>query len=239
MWLNVCPSAQIMKTIRNGLLTLLVMIGGVAAHAQVVWTFTSGTGAADSLPPNITGGIITASNFGGGSLAFNSTSASPTPAFSGSNNAAVNAKSGSLDPSSSTYFDFTLTPGVDQHIRATGFSLGSRSTATGPTSLSLYTSIDGFTALVASVSTTANSTWASVTLSSFTVTGAAGSAVTFRLYGSGGTGIGTGNWRVDDLSLAATAVPEPSTYAALFGAVVLAGTLMRRQLRHRGWTAST
>ena len=58
----------------------------------------------------------------------------------------------------------------------------------------------------------------------FNITGDVGVPVTFRVYGYGGTSANAGNWRVDDLSLSAAAVPEPSTYAMVgLGAALLVG----------------
>jgi hypothetical protein len=202
-----------------------------AARAQVVWNFTAGTGAPSSLSSDITGGTITASNLSSGSLAFNSTSASSGySGATGGNNASVTAKTGALATATSTYFEFTLTPASGNSISATALSLGSRSTGSGPTTLSLYSSVDNYTSLLGSVSVSANSSWASVTLSAFSVSGATNTAITFRLFGSGGSGtVGSGNWRIDDMSLSASAIPEPSTYAVFFGAFALAGAVWKRR----------
>ena len=55
-------SKPVMKTFRYSRFTLLVLMVGAVAQAQIVWTFTTGTGAPDTLPTNVTGGTITASN---------------------------------------------------------------------------------------------------------------------------------------------------------------------------------
>ena len=78
---------------------------------------------------------------------------------------------------------------------------------------------------------TANSNWALYSLPMSTTTWAVDAPVTFRIYGTDGTGgLVTPNWRIDDVTLSVVAVPEPSTYATLFLGVVLLGT---RALRRR------
>jgi hypothetical protein len=99
-------------------------------------------------------------------------------------------------------------------------ALGSRSTATGPVLLTLRSSVDGFAANLGSATAAANSNWSLYSFA-FNATGAVGAPIEFRIYGSDGSGAGSGNWRIDDLSVSATAIPEPATYM-LFGIGLLA-----------------
>lgn len=169
-------------------------------RAQATWDFAAGTGAPATLGPSIFGGTITAANLGAGSLAFNSTSASNHPGASGGNNAALTARTGALSTATSTYIEFTLTAPPDFALTIRAVTLGTRSTSTGPTKLSLYSSADGFTTALASASVAANSNWTGVTLSGFSVSSGTGGALTLRVYGSEGTGSASGaNWRIDDL----------------------------------------
>lgn len=62
----------------------------------------------------------------------------------------------------------------------------------------------------------------------FNTTGASGAPVEFRIYGSGGSSTAS-NWRIDDLSITAAAVPEPATYM-LFGMGLL---VCAQQFRRR------
>ena len=221
------------RTILSSALFLAFMCG---VRAQIVWSFTDGTGAPSTTVTNISAGVLSAGNLAGtSSLAFNPTSASNHSGASGGNNAAVRTvASASLSTSSSTYFEFTVTPAAGYQISATGLTLGSRSAGTGPTTLSLFSSVDSFSAALGSIVTSADSTWTSVTLSSFSVAAAANTPVTFRLYGAPSGTTTSANWRVDDLAFsvsALSAIPEPSTYAALAGtaALVGAGWLRRRR----------
>lgn len=220
------------------------MLGTASACAQtVVWNFSAGTGTPASLPTNITGGAITATNLSGtGSLAFNSTSGSTGyTGASGGNNAAVAARTGALSTSTSSYFEFTLAPATGHALSATSLTLGTRSTSTGPSTLTLYSSVDGFTTALGSASASTNSTWSSVTLTSFSVTAATDTNVTFRLFGSGGSGTVSGaNWRIDDLSLSASAsaIPEPSTYALTIGAAALGAAAWQRRRKNRTFGAA-
>jgi hypothetical protein len=184
-----------------------------AARAQAKWNFDSTLPTnADptSLPANITGGTITAIN---ATLAINTTSGS-TGAYtgaSGGNSASAGAVAGALNLASSSYFSFSLATSGGNRLFASGLSIGSRSTGTGPTTLTLYSSADNFTSPLATTSASANSSWALMTFPAFSVFGPTNGSLTFRIYGSGGSGSGAGNWRIDDLSLAVVAgAPGPA-----------------------------
>lgn len=224
------------------LASALFLAGTCGSRAQLVWTFTDGTGAPSTPVTHISGGVISAGNLAGtSSLAFNTSSASANSGASGGNNAAIRTvASASSSTLSSTYFEFTVTPANGYQIAATGLTLGSRSAGTGPTTLSLFSSLDSFSSALGSIGTSTNSTWTSVTLSSFSVAAAANTPVTFRLYGAPSGTSTSANWRVDDLSFsvsAISAIPEPSTYAALAGAAALGGALWHRH-RRRGLPAT-
>lgn len=164
-----------------------------------------------------------------------------TPA-SGGNNFAAAAFVGALDPSTSTCFQFTVTPanGIFS-LERIGF--GTRSTASGPVALTLRASADGYASdLTAPVSTANDSTWRSVSIpltSPFT----ASTTTTFRLYGSGGTGtpsVNFANWRIDDLQL--SLVPEPRALVGVGVLLAAAGVARwpgrgRRHRRVAGWPA--
>ena len=193
-----------------------------AAQAQINWNFTDLNGTPDGgIPPNVTVSDLTAGNSG---IAFNTTSASTGyTGATGGGNAAVSAVAGTLNINTSTYYQFTLTPASGYQINATDFTFGARSTASGPTLFSLRSSLDGYTTDLASQAAINDSTWRLVTMA-FTASGAVDEAITFRLYGSGGSSTAS-NWRIDDLNFTASAaVPEPSTYAMMgLGAALLVG----------------
>jgi PEP-CTERM motif len=172
-----------------------------------------------------------------GGVLFNATSASTsyTTAAGFANSAGTNAVAdtlgGTLNTSSSTYFSTALSLDLSASffLTITDVSLGSRSTSTGPTTLSLYGSTDGFSSdseLLGSITVTANSVWAADDFSSLSLAINPGETVSLRLYGSGGSGTASsGNWRIDDLAIALSSspVPEPSSLAlvALGGASCL------------------
>jgi hypothetical protein len=217
------------------------------AYAQgtgtVTWNFTDGDNVADGVTiPNL-GNTPTwdQGNNNGTTTEISSTSASSGyTGASGTNNAGAAARAGALSITAGTgsaYFEFTLNPGAGLAIEGTGLSLGSRSTGTGPQLLTLRSSVDGFVGDLATAAVPNTSAWTLVTLSAFDVTGAADTPITFRLYGSNGTGTpsaGTANWRTDDITfsgatVAGSAVPEPATYMLLgVGLLVCAQRVRRR-----------
>lgn len=180
------------------------------ACAQTTWDFTAGNGSPTTLSANVTGGTITAAN---STLAYNATSASSGyTGASGGNNAALNCAAGALATATSTYLEFTVTPAAGATLSATALTLGSRSTSTGPTTLSLFTSANSYASAVATATVSANGSWTLASFSALTLTSAVDSPLTFRIYGSGGAGSGSsGNWRADDITLTVTArVPPPT-----------------------------
>jgi predicted extracellular nuclease len=188
----------------------------------VVWNFgtAAGVAAPSATPLDVTGGEVSAGNNNGSPALLSTTSASPTPAFSGQFNAGAAARTGALNSATSAYFEFTLTPADDKILTPTGISFGSRSTGTGPVAWTLYSSLDGYAAPVASGTLAANSTWAQVTAPLSGLATTAGTDLTFRLFGSGGAGnpaSGTVNWRIDDLKLTGTTTvgtPVPPAVSA-------------------------
>ncbi len=212
---------------------LLAGASRLEAQTAITWNFTTGTAAAAGSVANISASAVSAGNTASSSaLVVNTTSASDFSGASGTYNLGVRtATSATLSTATSTYFEFTLTPTTGYSITATSFSFGTRSAGTGPTALALYSSVDNFLANLSSTTVSANATWTSVVLSGFNVSGAQGGAVTFRLYGAPAGTAGTPNWRIDDLSMTATAsaIPEPSTYAAVGGVFALAGAVVWRR----------
>jgi hypothetical protein len=151
---------------------------------------------------------------------------SATTTASGSFNLIFSAKSGALDTGSSSYLAVTLTPAAGYSGTVNTIGFGSRSTATGPTTLSLRSSADGYAADVASFSPSTTSNWAYFTNSFVNpVQFSSSSPLTLRLYGSGGSSASLGNWRIDDLQLDVVVVPEPA--AVVLGLLAVAGVTIR------------
>jgi len=166
-------------------------------------------------------GGTTSSPSSGYSFALNETST----LASGSTNLIFSARAGALSSASSSFMTVTLTPSVGSTgtVRAIGF--GSRSTASGPTTLSLRASHDSYATDVAGFSTSTNSAWSYFT-NTFTVplAIASGSSLTLRLYGAGGSSVSAGNWRLDDLQFDVVVVPEPA--ALVLGLAGAAGAVI-------------
>ncbi|WP_415909992.1 MBG domain-containing protein [Oleiharenicola sp. Vm1] len=188
----------------------------VNTSSIVTWNFTTAA-PSSGLPSDITGGTVTQNNNNGTTTLLTTTSASGSYAgASGGNNAGAAARTGALNLAAggSAYFEFTLTPAVGKQLAFTGFSFGMRSTSTGPQLYTLYSSVDGFAAPVATGAVPNNGNWAAYTAAIGTLTGALNAPVTFRLYGSNGTGsasANTANWRIDDLKVTvSTTAPAPT-----------------------------
>jgi trimeric autotransporter adhesin len=208
----------------------LLIVGAnkmVQAQAQILWNFgttaVSGTAVGNpTLPPNITATALSAST-----QVQNSTTSVlflTTPALASPSNIAgasgtfcgnAFAKAAPLVTTTSTYLQFILTPAANNWVNITGISWANLSVATGPTSFTLYSSIDNYATPIGTATTTIGTTnWSLITPSINTLTGAVGTAVTIRIYGHGGTGTVSAtipNWRVDDIKITATAQTSSST----------------------------
>jgi hypothetical protein len=154
-------------------------------------------------------------------------------AASGGTNMVASAVLGGLNLSSSTFFSTTLSwdLSLSYSLAITNVSLGSRSTGTGPTTLSLYGSTDGFSSdfeSLGDLGVSTNFAWAAEDFANLFININPGETYSLRLYGYGGTG-GTSNWRIDDLAIALTPTPEPSSIAlAALGGLICVGFLRRR-----------
>lgn len=210
---------------------LSAALPNTASAATVYWNMQSAVPTSNNAL-NLTVSNLTRGNNNGTTTLLGTTTPSSTYSFSlegtttsasGSSNAAAAARSGALNTATSAFFEFTLNPaaGFTGNLSALGF--GTRSTSTGPSSMTLRSSLDNYSSSLASFTGTTNGTWTfqSATLGT-PVTLPENQSVTFRLFGFGGAGTAsanTANWRVDDLqatvaTIAATppaTVPEPAT----------------------------
>lgn len=200
-----------------------------AALSPITWDFATAA-PSSGLPATLTGGVVTQGNNNGTTTLLTAVSVSPTASgFSGGSNAGAAARTGALNPATSAYFQFTLTPSAGRQVVATALRFGSRSTGTGPQAFAVFTSVDNFTQPIATGTLSANSSWAALTPAFAGVRGPTGVAVTFRIFGYNGTGspgTGTANWRIDDLRLTAgteqppTIVISPAAQTATVGDTV-------------------
>lgn len=222
------------------LISAVAAVSGAPAIAQTVsWNFGTAT---PSLVPssgvpieNLTFGSV--GSFTGQTLTVNTTSSSVGYiGASGAQSGSFAAVSGSFNASTSSAFTVTLTPAAGYEVTLVNVSWGTRSTTSGPTQLALRTSADAFAGDVFTTSVATNNAWTLVDTGPLTqITGSAANPLTLRIYGYGGSSTSAGNWRFDDLSVnvAMSAVPEPSTYAALAGTCALIGAGWHRHRRRR------
>lgn len=227
---------------------LAATLPNTASAATLYWNMQSAVVTSNnSLNLNVTN--LSRGNNNGTTTLFGTTSASSGYSFSlegtntpasGTHNAAAAARSGALNTATSAFFEFTLNPaaGFTGNLSALGFA--TRSTTSGPSSMTLRSSLDNYTSSLASFTGTTNGTWTfqSATLGT-PVTLPENQSVTFRLFGFGGAGnasANTANWRIDDLqaTVAATppaTVPEPA--AAMSSLVVSAAGVALVSRRRR------
>ncbi len=189
----------------SGVLTMATSSNISISAAPIYWDFATASPSL-GVPANLTVSALAQNNNNGTTTLITSTSASNLYASaSGGNNAGAAAFTGTLNQSTSTYFDFTLTPDAGYNMSVNAINFGSRSTGTGPVAYSVYSSLDGYSTALATGTLTNTSTWAFYSNSGLTLNST--SAVTFRIYGHDGTGspvAGTANWRIDDLQVSAS-----------------------------------
>ena len=175
------------------------------SSALSVYDFTGATtGAATT---NATGGtlsVMSSNNNNGTVTAISATSASSGyTGASGTNNIGNAPLGGALNTGTSGYFEFTITPPSGGSVVFNSITFGSRGTGTAPTNYAIRTSADSYAANVATGTLAITSTWTLMSPTVTTVTGAAGAALTIRIYGYGGTGAAANTivWRIDDINI--------------------------------------
>ncbi|MBX2887234.1 MAG: T9SS type A sorting domain-containing protein [Ferruginibacter sp.] len=168
----------------------------------------------------------------------NTTSKStPAPPFSGNYNVSSTAYNGNtgLDLNVNAYFEFTLTPANGYQVSLSSLVTGTRSTATGPKTLGVVTSADGFASTIGTVDVSGNGTnWVKEDFNISTVTSS--SPLSVRIYGYDGTGTvvtnsSANNWRLDDLTIevqvealpGCSGTPDAGTIASNDGYSICAG----------------
>ncbi|MFM8414423.1 MAG: hypothetical protein ACKOCX_06835 [Planctomycetota bacterium] len=208
----------------------VLLAAGSAAGGTVYWNMSDLSAPTLKTVSNLAVGAIGQGNTTTTGTASTSSSSgytfflaeTSTPA-SGGANLTFAAKHGVLSTASSSYMAVTFTPSIGSTGTVTGIGFASRSTSSGPTTLSLRSSNDAFAAEIAGFTTSTTSTWAYFTQTFSTpLIIDSGSSLELRLYGSGGSSANGGNWRLDDLQFDALVVPEPATLLlGLVGAVGL------------------
>lgn len=205
------------------------MMFGCTAQAQIA-VYSFGTAGSPTAGATSVASNLTASVFSGnlGTPAPGGTSPLYT-AGSGGGYFAATAWTGTAP--GSNYFEFTLTPNAGHTFAATSLTFGYRATSTGPTNFAVRSSTDAYASNLVSGTITGDSVWRSPGTLTITMSGM-NTATTFRIYGSGASS-SLGTFRVDDVTVngSVTAVPEPSTYAAILGFMVLISAIIRQRRR--------
>ena len=206
------------------LTTAYALTAGVLQAGLVLYSFPGGAFTPTTTDPNVTSGAINATGSIGsvepGSALANTVfyrygALSTTPAAAVANN---------------EFFQFTLTPNAGYELDFTSVTFdATRGGASTPRGFLLRTSLDGFTANVA----TADIPTANPTLTPFNISLSApafqniSSSTTFRLYQYAPSVGGVGTF-YDNISVngSANVIPEPSTL--LFGLALLGVAATRR-----------
>jgi hypothetical protein len=169
-------------------------------------------------PTAVTGSIFQVSevtpgnNFGNTQFLNGSSSSSGAyPGASGELNASLAARTGPLNKGAngSAYLSFSLNAAPGYKLSLSSFQVAIRSTPTGPQNYSLYSNADAFSAPLLNQSISPNGVWHFVQLPLIGLQPK--SSLEFRLYGYNGVGvaaINVANWRLDDLRVEGTIIPE-------------------------------
>jgi hypothetical protein len=209
-----------MKFLSTLITCTIAMCMQLHTQAQLTWSFAGTSANATGTIPNITtvsavtpvNSTILAANM----VANGAPASTGYLGATGPNNANFIAKTGVLNTSSATantYLQFTLTPATNYWVNISAIKWGNFSLpTTGPTTLSIHTSLDNYATVVASITVTPNTTtWTNPSFNT-AINGLTSTALIVRIYASGGVGTtptGTtftaANWRVDDLIVTAAA----------------------------------
>ncbi len=221
-----CPSLCRLFT-RPVRLAALFLFGLPAASVaeDILWDFNFASPL--SQPQNLAVSDVTQNNNNGTTTMLASGAASTGYAgSSGGNNAGAAARTGPLDPAQSAYFEITLTPVENYRVTLTEVSFGARRTSTGPLTYSIYTSLDAYSAPVATAPAGAASAWGLVTNAGLNLVSS--TPLTVRIFGSDGSGnasANTANWRIDDLKLSVIVAQDGAPLPAITGVAPLSGTV--------------
>lgn len=211
----------------SGRAAVIYWNGNAAASTSVLGTDAAGIASAVFTDP-----AVNQSGSSAATLVGDSSSSSGYANASGGDNFEAKAKPAAFSTGTSTYFQVTLTPAAGYAITLDSVTLASRSTSTGPTKITLYSSVDDYSAAIGTVSglttTGSNPSWAMLGPPlSGSLTGASDTSIIFRIYGSDGSGNNpsSANWRIDDISFTVTlveTVPESAMWGAISGTGLLA-----------------
>lgn len=209
---------------------VLLLASTLAAQTTLVrYSFTGNV-----TTPTITHADLTASSFGSNLLGTTSNSSPVSSGYTGSSGSYYfysDAWTGSAP--GSNYFSFSLTPDPGMSVSLASISFGYKGSSTlAPTSFLLRSSADNYSSNLLTGSLTADATNAWYNTGTQSVTLSFTSTTTFRIYAGGASNAGA-TLRLDDvvMSGSTSAIPEPSTYAAIAGLSALVFASLRRRRR--------
>lgn len=217
---------------RAALLGVVPVLFALSARAQFTAVYNFGTALTDTPSvANVTFNPITATNV------------TATYSSSNANFTSNQWTTAGGSPDTAEHLSFTLQVSSGYTLSLTSFSLQASRSGTGPANISVELFVGGVSQATSSTFSPTNTTSTATSgMSTHTfdfgdlTSIAATSLVEFRIYGWGGTG-STGNLRLDDLTVngsATSAIPEPSTYAAIAGACALGAAVWQRRRRSKG-----
>lgn len=197
---------------------------------SILWNFTTNTNLTSTYPspivnfPNANISAITRGNgINNSSTMLNNTLPSgpvnpsaplPYTTVSAGNNLQTNCRIAAFNSTTSTYFEFTLTPNTGVNTTLTGIDFGTRSTDTGPQSYTIRSSADTYTSNIVTGTIANDFSWNLKTHS--IIAAAVANPITYRIYGYDGIGAQPGgtatNWRIDDLKLNFNTTNPPYTW---------------------------
>lgn len=181
-------------------LTLQVVDDRTPQAGLFAWRFDSTEPTAATGTVGVGAGPVARVNSGQVTfLSTESVSSGYEGASGGGNGAAAVPAWSTLDPVTATRLEWSLTPDHWVDVTLSTIAFGSRSTASGPLDLALFSSLDGFAAPLATFNAATDGEWA---LHAAALTNAFRTETVFRLCAWNATGATKEtNWRIDDLTL--------------------------------------
>lgn len=232
-----------MKVIVNSVIAVIVSVGltiQCEAALIITWNTTGNLGTETSEPSVTNDAGLAASNLTLGSVTpgANGNRFGGSGWFNTGNTAGGNTLSEAV--AGNDYIEFIVSPNAGFQFTATSFDFIWDRSGTGPSAVTLRSSIDSFTSDLGSVSSMVSGGVATSTLRTISISGVSGisTSTTFRLYGYGATATGgTGGFDTSTiapnviLNGTVSAVPEPTGILMVGAAIGLVGFGRRRGVK--------